>query len=68
MNCDNVKLITDYSSSIEDLSSTECSEYLDVCCHTKDVRITPKKCGLSNPNGIGIKITSNDHETEFGNI
>ena len=72
MNCDN-------RSSFEDLSINNCSQLLDVCCDPKDVRITPKppmptfgamKCGLSNPNGVGIKIknTMNDHEAEFGNI
>ena len=78
LNCDNGKLNTEgaYLVDLRDNLNNDCSQLLDVCCDSPDVQNTPiaitmppisGKCGLSNPNGIVIKIKKIiDHEAEFG--
>lgn len=51
---------------------------MDVCCNASTIIVTSQeiptpplttKCGVSNPNGVGIKLQeTKDHETQFGKI
>uniref|UniRef100_U5EPX0 Phenoloxidase-activating factor 2 n=1 Tax=Corethrella appendiculata TaxID=1370023 RepID=U5EPX0_9DIPT len=77
--CSNNTTITDGSGLIDIRfdEESECENYLDFCCEKNDVLPKPKvqekstfkfeSCGVSNPNGVGFRITGNkDNETEFG--
>ena len=78
--CDNGKLNTEGNMINSSYSiDGKCSHYLDVCCESQNIRDKPlpitnnfmiaTKCGVLNPNGVGIKIEETvDSEAQFGKV
>ena len=79
--CDNGKLNTDGDLIIDlrDDINNVCSHYSDVCCESANISDKPiefiehhktaTKCGVMNPNGVGLRIKEIiDREAQFGKV
>ena len=58
--------------SKRDVLNDECSHMLDVCCEISNIKETypiATKCGVLNPNGVGVKMNDiTDGQAQFGKV